>query len=218
MSQPVLGSYSFLETPDVNGTLVLLNGGGTPSITSGLLSARPTAGNTGTLYVATDTNQLYRDNGATWDAIGSSGIVLNFNTTAVTPLSGTSLIPYDNSAPLITEGTQIWTTTVTPSSLTSKFLVTLQTFTASGTANRFVQLALFRGTTLISVVSTVCTTTNAAYSIGINATDVPNSAVPVTYSLRVGISSNATWQLGRTATANFGGANAFDVTITEFSQ
>jgi hypothetical protein len=220
MSQAVLGSYSFLDVPDVNGSLLLVNGGGTGTVAQGLLSARPAAGTAGNLYVASDTKLLYRDNGATWDTIGSTsaGIVLTFNTTAITPLSGTSLIPYDNTPPLITEGTQIWTTTVTPASLTSKFLVTLQTFAASGTATRWVILALFRGSTLVNAVATTCTTTNSAYPIGMIMADVPNTASPVTYSLRVGISSNATWQIGQTATANFGGTNPFDVTITEFAQ
>lgn len=66
------------------------NTGNTPSIQSGTDAAKPAAGTTGRLYVATDTFKLYRDNGATWDTIasatGSGGTVTSV--TAGTGLSG----------------------------------------------------------------------------------------------------------------------------------
>jgi hypothetical protein len=40
---------------------------------SGLLSARPAAGVAGRVYYATDTFASYRDNGTTWDTLGSAG-------------------------------------------------------------------------------------------------------------------------------------------------
>lgn len=41
-------------------------------IGKGLLSARPAAGVAGSLYYATDTLLLYRDNGSTWDAVSGN--------------------------------------------------------------------------------------------------------------------------------------------------
>lgn len=71
----VLGKISFLETPDVNGTNVLLNAGGVPEILSGITAARPAAGTgeIGRLFLDTTTNTFYRDNGASWDALGGGG-------------------------------------------------------------------------------------------------------------------------------------------------
>jgi hypothetical protein len=69
----VLGKYSFLETPDVNGVDVLLNAGSTPTVQAGTFAARPVFGVAGRLYVDTTNNLWYRDTGAAWATIGSSG-------------------------------------------------------------------------------------------------------------------------------------------------
>ncbi len=53
-------------------TNAVTNAGDTPSISSGLDAAIPAAGTLGRLYVATNTQRLYRDNGATWDIIAQA--------------------------------------------------------------------------------------------------------------------------------------------------
>ena len=57
-------------TPDYSS--LVANGGGTPSIQTGLDAGRGAASTNGRLYVAYDTKKIYRDNGATWDLIGAS--------------------------------------------------------------------------------------------------------------------------------------------------
>ncbi|MED4299742.1 tail fiber protein [Geobacillus stearothermophilus] len=47
------------------------NAGGSPSIQAGADASKPTAGVAGRLYVATDTKKIYRDNGTSWDVIGT---------------------------------------------------------------------------------------------------------------------------------------------------
>jgi len=47
------------------------NTGGAPSIQAGADASKPTAGVSGRLYVATDTKKIYRDNGTSWDVIGT---------------------------------------------------------------------------------------------------------------------------------------------------
>jgi len=49
----------------------ILNQLGSPSINSNTFANRPAAGQTGRLFVSTDTFEIYRDNGTTWDLIGS---------------------------------------------------------------------------------------------------------------------------------------------------
>jgi hypothetical protein len=53
--------------------LSILNQKGSPAIYQDLFALRPTAGFTGRLFVSTDTDELYRDNGTTWDLIGGGG-------------------------------------------------------------------------------------------------------------------------------------------------
>jgi hypothetical protein len=48
----------------------ILNQLGSPSINSNTFANRPAAGQTGRLFVSTDTFEIYRDNGTTWDEIG----------------------------------------------------------------------------------------------------------------------------------------------------
>lgn len=47
------------------------NTGGAPSIQAGADASKPTAGVSGRLYVSTDTKKIYRDNGTSWDVIGT---------------------------------------------------------------------------------------------------------------------------------------------------
>jgi hypothetical protein len=49
------------------------NLGGAPSVQEGVHASRPAAGNPGAIYVETDTKTIWRDNGLSWDEIGSSG-------------------------------------------------------------------------------------------------------------------------------------------------
>ncbi len=46
------------------------NQGGTPGIKSGLNASKGTASTAGNLYISTDTKEIYRDNGSTWDLLG----------------------------------------------------------------------------------------------------------------------------------------------------
>ncbi|MDG0817623.1 tail fiber domain-containing protein [Bdellovibrio svalbardensis] len=65
------------------------NNGGTPSMQTGTLAARPAFGTAGRLYIASDNNTLYRDTGAAWIAIGDgvgAGTVTSI--TAGTGLTG----------------------------------------------------------------------------------------------------------------------------------
>ena len=48
----------------------ILNELGSPSINSNTFANRPAAGQIGRLFVSTDTYEIYRDNGTTWDLIG----------------------------------------------------------------------------------------------------------------------------------------------------
>ncbi|QDK44187.1 hypothetical protein DOM22_02980 [Bdellovibrio sp. ZAP7] len=48
------------------------NNGGTPGFKSGTNATKGAAGTAGNIYISTDTKEIYRDNGTTWDLIGSA--------------------------------------------------------------------------------------------------------------------------------------------------
>jgi hypothetical protein len=89
MSTDVIGKHSFLDTPDVNGVLVLLNAGNTPSVSADTAANRPAAGIAGRLFIDTTNNTLQRDTGSSWVTIGSSYPYVLSKSAATTTVSGT---------------------------------------------------------------------------------------------------------------------------------
>jgi hypothetical protein len=73
----------------------ILNQLGSPAINSNTFANRPAAGQTGRLFVSTDTFEIYRDNGTSWDLIGgpgSSTITGSGTATQVAYFTGTNAI------------------------------------------------------------------------------------------------------------------------------
>lgn len=77
---------------NVLNSLQIINTLGTPSASSDIFANRPAAGTAGRLFVSTDTKEIYRDNGSSWDKVGSgaSGGVTTY--AALTDVNLTSLI------------------------------------------------------------------------------------------------------------------------------
>ncbi|RZA09456.1 MAG: hypothetical protein EOP11_01610, partial [Proteobacteria bacterium] len=68
---------------------LVANSGGVPNVAAGLASARPAASTAGRLFITTDTLTMFRDNGTSWDVIGSTGAGGSLTgVTAGTGLSG----------------------------------------------------------------------------------------------------------------------------------
>lgn len=59
----------------------VLNQFGSPSINSNTFANRPAAGQTGRLFVSTDTLVLYRDNGSIWQVVSATGSTQNLEQT-----------------------------------------------------------------------------------------------------------------------------------------
>jgi hypothetical protein len=55
----------------------VLNQLGTPAMNSNLFANRPAAGFTGRIFISTDTREIYRDTGISWELIGSGGGSVN---------------------------------------------------------------------------------------------------------------------------------------------
>jgi len=79
------------------------NLGSTPSIQAGNDSLKPSAGTIGRLYIATDTNKIYRDNGTSWVVVGAVNWddILNKPST----LSGYGITDAVNIADVVTTAT-----------------------------------------------------------------------------------------------------------------
>lgn len=208
----VLGTKTFSDVPDVNGTPVLLNAGNTPSIQSGLTASIPVAGVEGRMYLTSDTRLLYRDSGAAWEIISPLRQCL-YGTIPYT--TGTSIIPADTSTPTSTEGTLIFSADVTPAHISSKIIISFAPVVDSGTNGRYVTATVFRNSTCISSTSIYITTSGRMLSLPVYVVDAPNSTSSIKYSFRFGISSNATWRLAGSTSYTFGGTSEAQWTIME---
>jgi len=121
--------------------------------------------------------------------------------------SGTSHIPYDNTVPLITEGTQMGAAPLTPTAATN--YVTVEFTCVAGTSHRGadIVIAIFRDTTCIGVTTVTPSTgsQDGNANVSMKIVDTPNTTSQVTYSGRIGV-TNGTWYLNDPiGTANFGG-------------
>ena len=213
-----LGTTNFLDTPTVNSVDVLLNAGGVPSIASG--TALPAAGTAGRWFLLTTTGVLYRDTGAAWvqAIIPDTLQTVVFPITAVT---GTGLIPFDNTTPLSTEGILVWSGSFTPVSATSTILITVNSFAGtSSAADVTISGAVFNGTTCIGAQALSWgTNANNPQNFSVVTSQVAGSTAARTYSFRAGGSTSVSVSIGQgTGSENFGSTtNSGRVVITEIA-
>ena len=144
---------------------------------------------------------------------------LNFATTAfvhnqlyngyngnVSQQSGTTIIPFNSTAPLITGGTQVWSQTITPPAITSEYDLTFSGFVDSSNVNT-ITIAIFNGNTLIGFNCITVTGSNKPIPFSLNVNNIPGVTTAVTYSCRIGIATSGTWYLGRGSGNTMGGSN-----------
>lgn len=117
-------------------------------------------------------------------------------------LTTNAVIPYDNTIPLITEGTEVFNVVYTPKNANSRISIRIQLFVAhTATTQRFITGALFNNTTCIrsTVLSNVAAVAgllasivgNQAGDASIEVIDTPNTTSPITYSFRAGSDVNS---------------------------
>lgn len=131
--------------------------------------------------------------------------------------SGTTLIPFDTTAPLSTEGTQLFSATITPQSLSSNIKINLSTMIDTSKTNLIVTVAIFRGTTLLGWKSAGSSAYNGSSPtpLDICINDTPGQLVALQYTARVGISASGTWYINRGATETMGGSNNLAWSVEE---
>ena len=131
--------------------------------------------------------------------------------------STTSVIGFDDTLPLISEGLQILSQVLSTSSATNKILVEVSLpFVASSGANAWVAAAVFRDS--VCIASTVFITAGANFGgpVSLSILDSPG-ATSATYSVRYGPgATGATAYNNGTAGQRFlGGASISTLTLSE---
>lgn len=137
--------------------------------------------------------------------------------TYLTSVNLSSAIPWDDTTPTNTEGTQILSQAITPTAATSKIFCTIgiQAHNDNGGGNGFNIVSLLRGSTCISA-----TWSAGVGNIPLHYLNSPSTTSSTTYSVRVGPDDGASiMRLNGTVNGGgarkFGGVSAATLTIME---
>jgi hypothetical protein len=144
--------------------------------------------------------------------------VKNLQTGAVA--TGTTLIPFDDTIPQITEGNQYMSLAITPISATSKLLICVVATVGSSVANQWMTSALFQDSTANALaVNSVFTPNATAFAPCVfNYFMTSGTTSSTTFTVRSGGSDAGTTTFnGQSAARRFDGVMASSITITEIA-
>ncbi len=172
---------------------------------------------------ACGSGQILKYSGGIWSCQNDAGRVVQVvNTQTGAVATGTGVIPYDNTIPQITEGTNFMALSITPTSATNKLKIDVVIHLQEGTGgNTVVTAALFQ-----NAISNAL-----AVSFSQNGITYPDPSISFTYYMAAGTTSPTTFSVraGRDTAGTFtfngvngvgmyGGALSSSITITEIQQ
>ena len=152
--------------------------------------------------------------------IGYAGAVLQVvNVQSGSLASTTTTIPLDNTIPQNTEGAELFTVSITPTSATTKLLITANV-ELSSSAGGWLIIAIFQDSTANAIAATTSYMASATGGV----------TIPLTYYMTSGTTSSTTFKLrygqnsAGTTTVNASGANQIfggvcisSMTVTEIA-
>lgn len=144
------------------------------------------------------------------------GKVLQVVTGDVAVTTITSATPaFDNSAPLISEGTSIWSTSFTPLKSTSKILVMFNVWHANSNNARAHTGAVFYGATLLSSFAGGVENSARPSNLTYIKQHLPGNTTTVTIDARMGTPGGNTLYVNQGATQTLGGTGTTTYIILE---
>lgn len=152
-------------------------------------------------------------------SLGSGKVVDRAYAEYTANTSLTTTIPYDDTIPQNSEGTQVLSASLTPKKTTNRVRVTVLGFaTADGVTGGLVLAALFRNSTAdaINATGAAClTTTNGLQNLVMGYEDSPGSVSAQTYNVRVGPNAAGNARVNGTSAGRLFGGVARMVLILE---
>lgn len=146
------------------------------------------------------------------------GVLVQSKFSVVAAQSGTTVLAFANTTPLVTNGTQVWSQAITPKFTTSRVTLKGNFSFDCGTNGRSLTIMLFRGSVCIGVTTALCTTAGRPVPVSFQVSDTPGVVTAQTYSVRVALNSSGTWYVNQSSTPYFNGMLARNgVTVTELS-
>tara|TARA_R110000782_G_scaffold115300_1_gene205384 strand:+ start:48 stop:545 length:498 start_codon:yes stop_codon:yes gene_type:complete len=154
----------------------------------------------------------------TGGVINAKGMVIqvkNFQTSAVD--TTTSTIPHDDTIPQNTEGKEFMSLAITPTSSTSKLLITM-TVLGSMTSASYIVAALFKDNDANALTASNTDIRAANYPTTLTFSHYMEAGTTneITFKVRAGADSAATFTInGVNGARRFGGVAPSSITITE---
>lgn len=152
-----------------------------------------------------------------WTASG--GLVSKAYASSADNSSLSATIPFDDSIPQITEGTEVLTVQVTPQSITNRVRLRFQAFGACSSVGNRAAAALFMNSTADALAATGQASVNtvAGLRFTLEFEHVPATLSTITYRIRVGPSASdgGTLRLNGTSAARLFGGVAVATLIAE---
>lgn len=148
---------------------------------------------------------------------GSGSVVKTAIIQSHTTLTGTTLIPFDNTIPQLTEGDNIFNINWTPSTTGNIIRVSAVLFGAYSVAAN-ITAALFLDSTVnaIAAVARQTTIINQSFGLDLVWEITAPSVTTIAFKVQLGGSTAGTWTLnGNAGTAIFGGMAASTLVLTE---
>ena len=176
-------------------------------------------------YVTIDASGTIKNvTGIAPPAAAAGGIVLQAVNMTIAEASGTTNIPFDDTLPASTEGTEIGTQAITMADNTNKVLIHGAIQVESNPTSLSVALALFRNTTCIAVgVVGNPSAGSVSARVAFAVLDSPATSGSVTYSVRVGhkeAAGTGIWYVGSvdgSSTSDFGDVADDGLVLLEIS-
>ena len=144
------------------------------------------------------------------------GVKQRTRVSSTTNLTITNVIPADNTTPLVSEGTEILTTSFTPTSTSNKIEVQFNGLLAATPAGAETVIALFEDSTCVGARWISQSADGTAIS-SLQFQFTPSSTNAATYSLRVGPGASGTSFVNRDNANSFtlGGLMEYSMTVLE---
>jgi|ERR1044071_4626391 hypothetical protein len=163
-------------------------------------------------------SKIASDGGLSNLSAGSGYVVQTVSTNYSAVATGTTTIPFDDTIPQITEGTEFMTRSITPTSATNRLSITA-TFYGSYSVTAEMVVALFQDATANGLAGNSVTIPTGGYLGQVKLTHdmVAGTTSSTTFRVRAGGSTAGTVTFNGTAgTRKLGGITLSNITITEY--
>lgn len=150
--------------------------------------------------------------------LGTGAVVQVARAQSGSMLTGTALLPRDNTIPQSTEGDQFLSVSITPKSAANLLRIDIVMYLSSSATDR-VSAALFKDSdTNALAAGNVETQTSSVVPVVFSHFVTAGTTSPITFKVRGGSASGTTTFNGEAGAGLFGGVMASSVSVTEVSE